>query len=268
MSLMMKHLTNVAMGGVLGLSLVLLVLGVDGCRCSRDGTKGAASASSASTAASDSAPQGESKGTTVNVLNGTDKGTVVYVAFGADSAVQSASWSSFCTASAPLNCTFPLGAKGGRQLPLGGKYLNATFSFGAAVTCGITKAEINVNNPTWYDVMDVSLVDGFSNDILIDITPPAGFLADPHAEKGGGVKIFPRGKEHNEKAFGVYPFGCDICTARQNPPCNIPKGTEGCKAGSQYKPDVPCQYQGPVKAGGGRVEIMLVQPIPATPATP
>jgi hypothetical protein len=33
---------------------------------------------------------------------------------------------------------------------------------------------------------------------------------------------------------------------------------DGCKAGTQYKPDVPCQYQGTVKGGGGAVTVTLL----------
>ena len=45
---------------------------------------------------------------------------------------------------------------------------------------------------------------------------------------------------------------------RQNPPCGITKGTTGCKKGTQYDPDVPCQWQGPTKGGGGTVTVSLV----------
>jgi hypothetical protein len=53
-------------------------------------------------------------------------------------------------------------------------------------------------------------------------------------------------------------LGCDICTARDNPPCGIAKGKEGCKAGTQYKPDVPCQNQGK-KMGGGSVVVVALE---------
>jgi hypothetical protein len=139
--------------------------------------------------------------------------------------------------------------KSSQELPTGGSYLNVTISFNSPATCGNTKAEVNVNNPSWYDVTDVSLVDGFSNFIVID---------------ANGTKIVPHGKSGNEKAFGVYPLGCDACALRLNPPCGFPAGTkDGCKGGTQYKPDVPCQYQGPMKGGGGSIKVMLVDPVPA-----
>jgi hypothetical protein len=191
---------------------------------------------------------GNTAKTTVTVANhSTD--TTVYVAFSADSKVTASDWS-FCTGSG-LTCSFPL-AKNGTQ-PLSnpsGKYLNATFAFGSPVGCGATKAEVNVNNPAWYDILDVSLVDGYSNNIQITATPTG---------KSAIQLGPPKGKTGNEKVYGVFPFGCDICVARQNPPCGISKGTDGCHAGTQYDPKPPCQYQGPTKGGGNlAIEIALM----------
>ena len=132
---------------------------------------------------------------------------------------------------------------------LGGKYLNATIGFGGTVMCGTTKAELNLNNPKWYDVADVSLVDGFSTKIEISVKGRDGL------KKLGP----PLGKEGNEKVFGLFPLGCDICTARQSPPCGMKPGKDGCKSGTQYKPDVPCQYQGPVMGGGSAYKVILAK---------
>jgi hypothetical protein len=172
--------------------------------------------------------------------NETNTATTVYVAFGANSVVLPANWSSFCTGGG-LNCTFPLSANGVQAAPLGGQYLNATIAFGSPVTCGATKAEMNINTPANADTYDVSLVDGYSNNIKMNV--------------GGTILGPPVGKDGNEKVVGVFPYGCDICVARQNPPCGIPAGTSGCKSGTQYNPDVICQYQGPQ---GALVKISLV----------
>lgn len=174
--------------------------------------------------------------------------TSVYINFGADSVIKADDWKSFCTVTSTLGCNFTL--TGAQALPNAkGKYLNITLAFGGPVGCNATKAEINVNNPVWYDTLDVSLVDGYSNKIEIDYTPPGGTL----------TKLGPPvGKDGNENVLGVFPYGCDICTARQNPPCGIAAGGTGCKSGTQYKPDVPCQYQGAVKGGGGTVNVSLV----------
>ena len=183
---------------------------------------------------------------TVAVYNGTEHIVTVYVAFGADSVVLPGAWS-FCTGSG-LTCQFPLAGHGTQVLPLSGKYLNATMAFDSLVGCGATKAELNVNNPRWYDTLDVSLVDGYSNKIAIDVVDR-------------GTKILlgpPNGKTGNEKVFGVFPYGCDCCTKRQAPPCGIPPGGSGCKGGSQYHPDVPCQWQGSVMGGGSKVRVALV----------
>jgi hypothetical protein len=187
----------------------------------------------------------------VVVLNATNEDTVVHFSFGADSVVLPSSWP-FCTASSKLNCSFPLKARTGRALPSSG-YLNVTAAFGAAVGCGVTKAELNVNNPKWYDVVDISLVDGYSNDIFIEFT-----------DKSGTKKLGPvLSKSGNEKAFGVYPLGCDICVARQNPPCGMTPGADGCKGGTQFSPSVPCQLQGASMGGGAYVSVALVKPEPA-----
>lgn len=223
------------------LAALLLTAGLSSCcRCRPEPTPAPASAD---------APQAADAavGTVVTIGNATNADTTVFVSFGSNSVILPSSWSSFCTPLTALSCSFPLAATKRRVLPLSGSYLNATFTFGAPVGCGTTKAEVNVNNPSWYDVTDVSLVDGFSNYIMVE---------------ANGTRIFAK-KSGNEKSFGVYPLGCDICVARQSPPCGISKGTDGCKAGTQYNPAVPCQYQGPTKGGGGKIEVLLVQPEPA-----
>jgi len=181
--------------------------------------------------------------TSVTFRNKTLADATIYVSFGADSVIQAAAWSAFCTASAPLNCMFTVAAGKEQVLPSAG-YLNVTLSAGQPVSCGSTKAEINVNHPGAFDVTDISLVDGFNAKMAIDMN---GTILGP-----------PVGKEGNEKVFGVYPLGCDICTARQSPPCGIPAGGPGCKSGTQYKPDVPCQAQGPTVGGGGSVIVNLL----------
>ncbi len=183
------------------------------------------------------------------IENKTKDPTTVYVAFGADSVVLPANWP-FCTGGG-LNCSFPMAKLSARPLPLGGAYLNATFSFGAPVTCNTTKAEININNPGWYDTLDVSLVDGFSNKISI--------LATPFGSKSPILLGPPKGKDGNEKVYGLFPNGCDVCVARQRPPCGMTPGRNGCKSGSQYNPSVPCQYQGPSKTLGNQNVVIRLQ---------
>lgn len=177
--------------------------------------------------------------TTVAVKNGTTKATTVHVSFGSDSKVTGDDWD-FCTGSSE-KCSFPLAGSASKPLPTEGKYLNATLAFDKEVGCGATKAEVNVNNPKWYDILDVSLVDGFNKKIRIGATPTG------KSEIALGP---PKGQTDNEKVFGVFPYGCDICVERQNPPCGIAKGKFGCKEGTQYDPKVPCQWQGTAMGGG------------------
>ena len=180
---------------------------------------------------------------TLTITNSTNKPTNVFFAFGADSVVLPVDWP-LCSATAKLNCSLTVQANSSLELPLSGDYLNASLSFDAPVSCGSTKAELNLNNPRWYDVADISLVDGYSKPIKIQIDDKT--LGPVTSENG------------NQKAYGVYPLGCDVCVARQIPPCGIPLGNTECKSGSQYSPDVPCQHQGTVMGGGSKVTVYLL----------
>ncbi len=182
--------------------------------------------------------------TSLTVQNLTDKPTTVYVAFGSDSVIVPGSWS-WCTKSGKLTCSFPLGAFDSRVMDnKDGGYLNATLSFANPVGCGVTKAEVNINNPNWYDILDVSLVDGFSNRVSIVAESMVG--TEDESVTLGPATDGPTDAD----LLGVYPFGCDICVERQSPPCGIAKGKTGCKAGTQYDPTPPCQWQGASKGGG------------------
>jgi len=193
--------------------------------------------------------QDAGQSTGLSISNGQNDKVGVYVNFGADSKITASDWS-FCVGE-DLNCNFSLKGYKTKTMPNpNGEYLNATFSFGKPVGCGVTKAEVNLNNPKWYDTFDISLVDGYSNDIQMVYTPLTG-----QSQTLGP----PKGKDGNEKVYGLFPYGCDICVARQNPPCGIRTGKDGCKKGTQYDPDVPCQVQGKVMGGGGNVEIKLVR---------
>jgi hypothetical protein len=182
-------------------------------------------------------------GAGASIVNKSPGPVLVYVAFGADSGITS--WD-FCHVSGRLQCKFPLAPGEQQVLPTSGKYLNATISFGGPVTCGKTKVELNLNNPKWFDIIDISLVDGFDRKVSITAK-----------DSSGTHELAVKGPAGNEKAFGVYPLGCDICTARQNPPCGMSPGSDGCKLGTQYKPDVPCQYQGSKMGGGTTATITL-----------
>lgn len=185
-----------------------------------------------------------SAGSTITLKNTTGKATKVYAAFGADSVVLPPAWS-FCAPSSTLTCTFAIDAGKTQDLPTGGAYLNVTISFGQPVGCGATKVELNVNNPKWYDVVDLSLVDGFS--------VPVSMVVD-------GTTLGPvLGPSNNQGLYGVFPLGCDICVARSSQtPCGQTPGTSGCKAGTQYDPKPPCQHQGKVMGGGSVIEVSLL----------
>jgi len=182
---------------------------------------------------------------TLRVANNTASVATAYVAFGASSVVVAADWP-FCTATGPLNCSFAISPNESRDLPLAGRHVIASLAANAPIACGSTKAEINLNNPAWPDVADISLVDGFNSAMSLRF---AGTLLGPVTAGVG-----------NERALGVYPYGCDICVARQHPSCGIPAGNDGCKTGTQYDPDVPCQAQGRTSGGGDNDVVIELLP--------
>jgi len=191
----------------------------------------------------------ETDGRTGSIANETDKDVIVFASFSPSSKVQPADWP-FCasTDAAPSNCTFPLKAHEDKSLPLAGRYLNVTYSFNSN-GCPSTEAEMTLNNPGGYDTTDVSLVNGFSN--FIEVT-----VKDTSGEHHFGP---PKGQTGNERLDGVFPWACDICVGSQSPPCGFPTDAGGCKAGTQYDPKPPCQYQLPQK-GVASIKVALVKP--------
>lgn len=213
---------------------------------------------------------GGGTGTQVTITNQSSADATVYISFYPTSQIGVADWQSFCTGSG-LNCQFPLAQGASQPLPNpNGKWLNfnAGFNNSGCTQNGTTLAEVNVNNPSFYDILDVSLVNGYNTNIKIVATP----------NTGSAVTLGPpNGMTGNETVYGVYPFGCDVCVARCSPPCGYPKsnplncgnvagcadcqgnGTDGCHTGSQNQPTIPCQYQGAQFGGGGEsVEVFLV----------
>jgi len=172
------------------------------------------------------------------------------ISFGADSEVNAQTLGTFCKSSTgKLNCVFDVPANGNKEIPnFGFKYLNMAVAFKANVGCGSTKAEVTVNNPKWYDVMDVSLVDGFNEKVQINVTPTGAKTV---------VLGPPKGKSGNQQVFGVFPEGCDVCVERRNPPCGYSKGKSSeCKSGTEMQPGVICQYQD--NSNAGTIEVILV----------
>lgn len=189
----------------------------------------------------------------VFIQNKTDKDSVAHFAFGADSTVRG--WS-FCKTESS-GCAAPILKHSSTELPLSGNYLNVTVSFDAPVGCGVTKAEINTNNPKWYSIADVSLVDGYSNRVQISFQTNSISDAAPPAD--AAILGPPNGHHDNENVLGLFPYGCDICAGRSQPPCDIPLNNgKGCKAGTQYNPKPVCQFQGSVMGGRETIRVQLV----------
>src|SRR5271170_4234746 len=104
------------------------------------------------------------QGTGFTIANPSSGSITVSVAFGSDSVVGPSAWSG-CPDSG-LICQFTIPAQTNQAMPIAGQYLNATFTMqpigDGGVGCGTTKVELNINNPNWYDIVDLSLVDGYS----------------------------------------------------------------------------------------------------------
>jgi hypothetical protein len=199
---------------------------------------------------SDSGVGDASGGTTTKVIvsNMTDAGATVNVSFGADSVVLPAAWP-FCGVDAGLTCSFSLGAASSQSLPTGGQYLNASIAFNGPVGCGSTIAEFTANSTNGFGTADVSLVNGWNANVQITVD---GQMLGPATDAG------------NVSTFGVFPFGCDICVARSQPPCGISNagctspGSCGCKTGTQYNPTVPCQSTYQKSDAGSLVNVALL----------
>jgi hypothetical protein len=190
------------------------------------------------------------KDKTVLLENDQSSPADVYINFAADSQLNVNGLAGFCDGQSipPLNCHLTLAPNSKEQLPNPDfKYVNMAVAFNHTVSCGATKAEVIANNPAWYDIMDVSVVDGFNNKVEIK--------ADP-GPKGGPIQVIgpPAGQSGNQLLFGVFPFACTICAGILNPPCGS-NGTAECHAGSESNPSPPCQYQ--MNGKDGTITIIL-----------
>ena len=166
------------------------------------------------------------KNKTVRITNRQGTQAQVYINFAPDSVLKPADVP-FCKVTGPLNCEFTLGANCSLDIPNPqAKYLNMALAFNAQVTCGSTKAEVLVNNPNWFDVLDVSVVDGFNEKIQINLTPTSGSMTQLGP---------PVGKLGNQKVFGVFPYGCKNCAGIKNAPCGD-AGSGECKSGRSPSP--------------------------------
>jgi hypothetical protein len=186
--------------------------------------------------------------TKVTISNLKDAAAVVNVSVGSDSVVQPSAWT-FCGVDAGLTCSFTLAASAVREMSTGGKYLNASIAFNGPVGCGSTIAEFTANNPNGFGTADVSLVNGWSNNVRIYVD---------------GHTLGPSYWNSGPSSYGVFPAFCDVCVAEQSPPCGkspngcTTPGSCGCKTGTQYNPTVPCQVTYQQADAGSLVNVALV----------
>ncbi len=107
------------------------------------------------------------------LVNNQSSAADVFINFASNSVINVTNLGGFCDSQSigSLNCHHTLAANKSEDLPNPDfKYVNLALAFNHVVDCGATKAEVIANNPDWYDIMDVSVVDGFNNKIEIDAT--------------------------------------------------------------------------------------------------
>jgi hypothetical protein len=180
----------------------------------------------------------EAKQKKVIVKNMTNAIAQVNINFGADSKINKNNLGTLCNkrgTPSNLNCGFDLGPKESKEISNPSfQMMDFSLAFNKLLGCGATKAELAVNMPGG-DAFDVSVVDGFNEKIAM--------IFDNGQKQ---VKLGPPcGVTGNEKGYGVFPYGCDICAARLSPMTECgpyPSGNQGCKSGTENKPGVLCQY--------------------------
>jgi hypothetical protein len=170
----------------------------------------------------------------------------VYITWQGTSVYGNSDWDA-CKGQAMPYCKTSVGGKASVTIPNASKKwmnLNLSFNkstFGATNQCNATLAEVDVNNPNWYAVMDVSVVNGFNEKIQIN---------------AGSTTLGPAvGKTGNQNVFGVFPYGCTTCTALNGPPCGD-DGVAQCHPTKNGGPDPVCQYQ---MNASGTVEVILLK---------
>ena len=197
----------------------------------------------------------EAKQKKVIVKNMTNAIAQVNINFGADSKINKSNLGQLCNQRATtsnLNCGFDLGPKESKEIPNPSfQMMDFSLAFNKLIGCGSTKAELAVNMPG-QDAFDVSVVDGFNEKIAM--------IFDNGQKQ---VKLGPPcGVTGNEKGYGVFPYGCDICAGRLSPQkaCGpYPPGNTGCKTGTETNPGIICQYNfKPYGEDNGTITIYLV----------
>jgi hypothetical protein len=138
----------------------------------------------------------------------------VFINFANDSVINVTTLGGFCDSQSigSLNCHHTLAANKSEDLPNPDfKYVNLALAFNHVVDCGATKAEVIANNPDWYDIMDVSVVDGFNNKIEIDATE--------HGKMPVKLGDYPARRRPGRFAFSSSAF-CICCAFVRNRSAN------------------------------------------------
>ena len=190
---------------------------------------------------------------TVFIKNGTNATAKVYIAFGADSQVTMKNIGFPCTffnaEPRGLNCGFDLPAGQQKQIGQKGQILGMSVGFNKAPGCGVTLGEVFVNKTgPGAEAIDISVVDGFNEKIVIEYDNPAN--------KAASFKIGPPcGLKDNQKVLGVFPHGCSDCYRMVGVRQCGPYPTDQCHAAG---PNPKCQLNFGANQKDGTITLMIV----------
>lgn len=128
---------------------------------------------------------------------------------------------------------------------------------------GINLAEFTLNsystNPKSWETVDISNVSGANSYLKFLLTDGEKWNAGPNHPNVTKFKNEALGK--NIGNIGVFPYGCDICTASVAPPMcgNKPIGAPSSPI---PQTDAICNVQRAASNAGGTVSIFYMGPIP------
>jgi len=191
--------------------------------------------------------------TTLKVHNAASHPVDVWVTVGAVAGCAKIADFPFITPAAnKMQGSFTLGAGDSQAFPTDKGCLNGNISFGSAPqNCptptapqGMNLAEFNLNQGT--ETIDISDVAGVNAFIEFQMNGGGAWGTAGHANM---TSFSNEDIGQNVGRPGVYPYGCDVCTARQNPP--------SCTTGKTCQIEAICNVQRTPGTEGGTVTVVF-----------
>ncbi len=212
--------------------------------------------------------------TMITIMNNLSDSVCVSISFGAGSCFTADDLEMLCVpAVCPVltsgSCTFMLDASSSQDITTSDNQTNCDGGEGTVearltialnvpqgAECPVTQVEFalygNFGNSTILDTYDITLVNGFN--LPVEIEASGGDNAGPVTSATG-----------NQSNPGVFPAGCDLCTAVDMPPANcgfIPGDNTQCHGGTQFDPDPPCCL---TQGSGGSFTVIINPTAAPTP---